>query len=69
MSVEQAVAACFQREQDGEYLYHIGANFPAFSGHFPGQPILPAVCQITFSVDALSRQLKHRVDVKLFVRA
>lgn len=69
MSVEEAVAASFQGEQDGAYVYRLGADFPAFNGHFPGQPILPAVCQISLSVDALSRRLGRPVDVQKIVRA
>src|SRR5204863_9053847 len=30
------------------------ANFPAFDGHFPGNPILPAFLQIQAAVDLLA---------------
>ena len=39
--------------------YVFGADFPGFSGHFPGRPILPAVLQIlaaTLLVEAATGQ-------------
>ncbi len=29
----------------GRQQYRFGTNFPGFSGHFPGYPVLPAVLQ------------------------
>ncbi|MDR2735164.1 MAG: hypothetical protein LBC99_11145 [Spirochaetota bacterium] len=29
-------------------------NFPAFSGHFPGQPVLPAVAQIMMAAHVIA---------------
>lgn len=33
----------------GRCVYRIDADFPAFSGHFPGYPILPAVVSVTIA--------------------
>ena len=32
--------------QEHELTFHFGQDFPAFSGHFPGHPILPAFVQL-----------------------
>ena len=48
----EAIGSCargdFERRDDGSIRqrYVFDADFPGFSGHFPGRPILPAVVQI-----------------------
>ena len=63
MSLEKALAACFQGAQDNRFWYQIPADFPAFNGHFPGNPLLPGVCQLGLCADALGRKLNKRVEV------
>lgn len=53
--ITEAVCACFKSCQENQCQYFVGADFPAFEGHFPSQPILPAVVQIQFALDALNR--------------
>lgn len=53
--IYEALAGCFQEVKGAECHYFIGRDFPAFEGHFPGRPILPAVVQIQFVLDALNR--------------
>jgi 3-hydroxyacyl-[acyl-carrier-protein] dehydratase len=36
-----------------EALACFGADYPAFGGHFPGHPILPAFAQVQLAVDVL----------------
>lgn len=50
-----AISRCFERQEGGQCLYWIGEDFPAFEGHFPQKPILPAVVQVQFALDALAR--------------
>lgn len=40
---------------EGDTVF-IGADHPAFDGHFPGQPILPGVVLLTLVFEALARQ-------------
>ena len=63
MSLEKVLAACFQGAQENRFLYQIPADFPAFNGHFPGNPLLPGVCQLGLCADALGRQLRKRVEI------
>lgn len=39
------------------------ADFPAFDGHFPGQPVLPAIVQVQMAVCVIGK--KTGKDVKL----
>lgn len=69
MSVEQAVKACFQARSATGFLYQLPKDFPAFRGHFEGHALLPAVCQISFCSDAVSRLLGKEVEMKAIKRA
>lgn len=50
-----AISRCFESREGDKYVYLIGEDFPAFEGHFPQKPILPAVVQVQFALDALAR--------------
>ncbi|MBE6421308.1 MAG: hypothetical protein E7027_04160 [Elusimicrobium sp.] len=69
MSLEENFSACFVRREENSFLYHIPADFPAFNGHFEGNPLLPAVCQMGLCADALSRQEGKPVEVAEVVRS
>lgn len=43
----------------GRQQYRFGENFPGFSGHFPGYPVLPAVLQ-SLLVQMLAEQIVGR---------
>ncbi len=47
-AIRSAAVGEIERLADGSIRqgYVFNADFPAFSGHFPGRPILPAVVQI-----------------------
>ncbi|HET6329718.1 MAG TPA: hypothetical protein VFF76_02930 [Holophagaceae bacterium] len=34
----------------GAYAFEVEADHPAFTGHFPGQPILPGVVQLDWAI-------------------
>ncbi len=56
----------FQRHDDGSYSAAITFDpaFTGFDGHFPGNPIVPAVCQLS-AVEVLAHMALGRQDVKL----
>ena len=56
----------FQRHDDGSYSAAITFDpaFTGFDGHFPGNPIVPAVCQLS-AVEVLAHLALGRVNLKL----
>ena len=56
----------FQRHDDGSYSAAITFDpaFTGFDGHFPGNPIVPAVCQLS-AVEVLAHLALGREDLKL----
>ncbi len=56
----------FQRHDDGSYSAAITFDpaFTGFDGHFPGNPVVPAVCQLS-AVEILAHMALGRQDVKL----
>ena len=60
-AIRGCAAGDIERRTDGSVRqrYVFGPDFPGFSGHFPGRPILPAVLQImaaTLLVEAATGQ-------------
>jgi len=56
----------FQRHDDGSYSAAITFDpaFTGFDGHFPGNPIVPAVCQLS-AVEVLAHLALGREELKL----
>ncbi len=56
----------FQRHDDGSYSAAITFDpaFTGFDGHFPGNPVVPAVCQLS-AVEVLAYLALGREDLKL----
>ena len=56
----------FQRHDDGSYSAAITFDpaFTGFDGHFSGNPIVPAVCQLS-AVEVLAHLALGREDLKL----
>lgn len=69
MSLETALKNCFTGMRENRFLYLIPPGFPAFEGHFPGNPLLPAVCQTGLCADALSRQEGKPLEISAVARA
>ncbi|MBO4674775.1 MAG: hypothetical protein J5601_01635 [Elusimicrobiaceae bacterium] len=69
MSVEATIKKCFISQMREDVIYHVPADFPAFKGHFPGNPLLPAVVQISFCVDALNRLKNRPLELTQVLRA
>ena len=45
-----------------EFTWVLRADCPYLDGHFPGQPVLPAVATIDGSIEAVKRMLKQDLD-------
>ena len=56
----------FQRHDDGSYSAAITFDpaFTGFDGHFPGNPVVPAVCQLS-AVEVLAHLALGREELKL----
>ena len=56
----------FERHDDGSYSAAITFDpaFTGFDGHFPGNPVVPAVCQLS-AVEVLVHMALERQDLKL----
>jgi 3-hydroxyacyl-[acyl-carrier-protein] dehydratase len=56
----------FQRHDDGFYSAAITFDpaFTGFDGHFPGNPVVPAVCQLS-AVEVLAHLALGREELKL----
>ena len=57
--------------EDGGLCAHFrfADNFVGFQGHFPGRPVLPAVCQVGAVIAMLEAQLADDVELIEIVSA
>lgn len=69
MPVEEALKNSFVSRTQDAFIYEIKPDFPAFNGHFKGNPLLPAICQMGLCADAYSRQTGKRQEVCGIFRA
>jgi 3-hydroxyacyl-[acyl-carrier-protein] dehydratase len=61
----------FNASEDGGGIsaeFTFGKGFSGFQGHFPGNPILPGVCQIEMVLAVLEKALKHKMTLKTLDR-
>ena len=56
-------------DQEYELTYRFGEDFAAFSGHFPGHPILPAFVQLLAGQCALQLRLQRDIVLRRVKRA
>lgn len=54
-------------ENSGRFT--LPADFPAFDGHFPGQPVLPAVVQIMMAMHVISLSRGREYTLKEIKKA
>ena len=69
MSVAEKIVSCFRSQTQTSVTYFIGADFPAFNGHFENNPLLPAVVQIGLCAEALGRLHGKKYEIAKVSRA
>ncbi|MDR0646512.1 MAG: hypothetical protein LBG46_06125 [Elusimicrobiota bacterium] len=63
MTIDKAIAEIYKPSEQGA-IFTLPDDFLAFKGHFPEEPILPAVVQIKMAVYAVSKQRKASLKLK-----
>jgi 3-hydroxyacyl-[acyl-carrier-protein] dehydratase len=58
-----------QTERGWMRTFIFGPSFLGFQGHFPGQPVLPAVVQIMILRESIIQQLQRELDIAQIARA
>jgi 3-hydroxyacyl-[acyl-carrier-protein] dehydratase len=66
---EAALSDCRFSPDAADGTFHFGPDFIGFQGHFPGNPVLPAVCLIQAAATLLSRWTGHPLRVSEVVSA
>lgn len=70
-AIRGAAVGDIERRPDGSVRqrYVFGPDFPGFSGHFPGRPILPAVLQIMAANQLVEAATGQRLSPSAIERA
>jgi len=70
-AIRDAAVGEIERRADGSVRQrHVfGADFPGFSGHFPGRPILPAVVQLMAASLLVEAATGQRLSMSTIERA
>ncbi|MDR0486063.1 MAG: hypothetical protein LBH29_04980 [Elusimicrobiota bacterium] len=56
-TIFEAMDKSFKARNENVFSFFIDANFPAFKGHFPGNPLLPGIVQIEFVLFCIKKLL------------
>ena len=56
-------------EQNWEMDFHLSPSFCGFDGHFPGNPILPAVAQVMIAREAINTRTASNWSIVKMSRA
>ena len=72
--MNKAIKACankpaFETDRGWEKTYTFGPDFLGFQGHFPGNPIMPAILQIMIAREAVTGQIGYECNVLSINRA
>ncbi len=72
--MNEAIKACVikpaaKTDRGWEKTYTFGTDFLGFEGHFPGNPIMPAILQIMIAREAIAEQMGYECDVLSVKRA
>ena len=67
--IEAAMSDCRFTPDSADAAFRFPPDFPGFQGHFPGNPVLPAVCMIRAAVALLGRWVAHDLRIVEVVSA
>lgn len=67
-TIDKALKELFVKTASGA-SFTLPPGFPAFDGHFPGQPVLPAVVQVKMAVYTLSEHFSRKFKLKEIKKA
>jgi 3-hydroxymyristoyl/3-hydroxydecanoyl-(acyl carrier protein) dehydratase len=72
--MNEAIKSCVikpaeKTDRGWEKTYIFGPDFLGFQGHFPGNPIMPAILQIMIAREAIAEQMGYEYDVLSVRRA
>jgi 3-hydroxyacyl-[acyl-carrier-protein] dehydratase len=67
-NIKDNIKACsvmpvHKTEQGWEKTYMFPASFPGFEGHFPGNPILPAIIQLMIARESIIEQTGRNMSI------
>lgn len=68
-TVSRAIKNAFKKREDLTFTFFLEKTFPAFEGHFPGAPILPAIAQIEIALFCVRMLLGKNVFAAEIKRA
>ncbi|MDR1124093.1 MAG: hypothetical protein LBL61_05840 [Elusimicrobiota bacterium] len=68
MTITEAIKNLYTPTRDGA-RFMLPADFPAFSGHFPGEPVLPAVVQIQMAVYVIGERAGRAAKLREIKKA
>ena len=63
IKVSHAIKTSFKKREGTVFTFFIDKNFPAFEGHFPGMPLLPAIAQIEIALFCIRDILNKNVSI------
>jgi 3-hydroxyacyl-[acyl-carrier-protein] dehydratase len=69
INVLQAIKESFKKREENSFTFFIDKAFPAFEGHFPGTPLLPAIVQIEIALFCIKRILNKNASVSEIKKA
>lgn len=67
-SVIEEISKIYVSTNDGA-MFTFPKDFVAFNGHFPQQPLLPAIVQIELAIFTISKKLNKDVKLKTVKKA
>ena len=68
MTITEAIKNLYTPTAEGAH-FKLRADFPAFAGHFPGEPVLPAVVQIQMAVFIIGARRGRAAKLKEIKKA
>lgn len=65
----QALRESFKKREGMSFTFFLQKSFPAFEGHFPGMPVLPAIVQLEMALFCIRILLDKNVSLSEIKRS